>query len=269
MKDANVLSHRSGYSLIIQALLVTIKETIVVKLGKTVTKILTNLNRINDLIHAAQKRSNWATEKVQIIAVTKEVSVERTQEAINAGLLHLGENRPEGLSRKIEAIRADVNWHYIGSLQTRKVKQVINNIGYLHSLDRLSLAEEIEKRADKPVKCFVQINVSGEESKHGLTIKEALPFIQSLASFTKIQVVGLMTMAPNTDDDDMIRTVFKQLKQCQQQIAEQGFAHAPCTELSMGMSNDFEIAVEEGATFVRVGTALVGNERGEQDEHEK
>lgn len=252
-----------------QALLVTIKETIVVKLGKTVTKILANLNKLNDLIAAAETRVNREANNVQIIAVTKEVSVERTQEAIEAGLTHLGENRPEGLNRKISSIQAHVNWHYIGSLQTRKVKQVINNIDYLHSLDRLSLAEEIEKRADKPVKCFVQINVSGEESKHGLTIKEALPFIQSLASFTKIQVVGLMTMAPNTDDDNIIRTVFKQLKQCQQQIAEQGFAHAPCTELSMGMSNDFEIAVEEGATFVRVGTALVGNERGEQDEHEK
>jgi len=122
----------SGYSLINQALLVTIRETIVVKLGKTVTKILTNLNKLNDLITAAEKKGNREGEKVQIIAVTKEVSVERTQEAINAGLLHLGENRPEGLSRKIEAIRADVNWHYIGSLQTRKLKQVINNIGYLH-----------------------------------------------------------------------------------------------------------------------------------------
>jgi PLP dependent protein len=255
--------------LIIQALLVTIKETIVVKLGKTLTKILANLKKINDLIQTAKKRANRETEKVQIIAVTKEVSVERTQEAIDAGLMHLGENRPEGLNCKVEAIQADVHWHYIGSLQTRKVKQVINSIDYLHSLDRLSLAQEIEKRADKPVKCFVQVNVSGEDSKHGLSIDEVMPFIESLKSFTKIQVVGLMTMAPNTDEDTIIHSVFKQLKQCQQQIAEQGFAHAPCTELSMGMSNDFEIAVEEGATFVRVGTALVGNERGERDEHEK
>lgn len=252
-----------------QSLLVTIRETIVVKLGKTVTKILTNLSKINDLLIAAAKRGNRDTSNIQIIAVTKEVSVERTQEAINAGLIHLGENRPEGLNHKIAAIQADVRWHYIGSLQTRKVKQVIHHIDYLHSLDRLSLAQEIEKRAEKPVKCFVQVNVSEEESKHGLTVEEVLPFIETLTSFTKIQVVGLMTMAPNTEDKALIRSVFKQLKQCQQQIAEQGFAHAPCTELSMGMSNDFEIAVEEGATFVRVGTALVGNERGEQDEHEK
>lgn len=250
-------------------MLVTIRETNVVKLGKTVTKILANLNKLNDLIAAAEKRVNREGNNVQIIAVTKEVSVERTQEAIEAGLTHLGENRPEGLNRKLSAIQAHVNWHYIGSLQTRKVKQVINSIDYLHSLDRLSLAEEIEKRAVKPVKCFIQVNVSGEESKHGLSMEEVLPFVESLKSFTKVEVVGLMTMAPNTEDEALIRTVFKQLKQCQQQIAEQGFAHAPCTELSMGMSNDFEIAVEEGATFVRVGTALVGNERGEQDEHEK
>lgn len=250
-------------------MLVTIRETNVVKLGKTVTKILANLNKLNDLIAAAETRVNREANNVQIIAVTKEVSVERTQEAIAAGLTHLGENRPEGLNRKLSAIQAHVNWHYIGSLQTRKVKQVINSIDYLHSLDRLSLAEEIEKRAVKPVKCFIQVNVSGEESKHGLSMEEVLPFVESMKSFTKVEVVGLMTMAPNTEDEALIRTVFKQLKQCQQQIAEQGFAHAPCTELSMGMSNDFEIAVEEGATFVRVGTALVGNERGEQDEHEK
>ncbi|GLC87542.1 YggS family pyridoxal phosphate-dependent enzyme [Lysinibacillus piscis] len=233
------------------------------------TNILTNLQELNNLIQVAKKRAQRETDDVQIIAVTKEVSVERTQEAIDTGLQHLGENRPEGLQRKLASIQADVHWHYIGSLQTRKVKQVINSVDYLHSLDRMSLAEEIEKRAEQPVKCFVQVNVSGEESKHGLTIEEVLPFIESLKAFTKVQIVGLMTMAPNTDDTEVIRSVFKQLKQCQQQIAEQRFGHAPCTELSMGMSNDFEIAVEEGATFVRVGTALVGNERGEQDEHEK
>ena len=233
------------------------------------TKISTNLTKIEEQIRVAQKQAQREGNPVHIIAVTKEVSVERTQEAIDAGLTHLGENRPEGLNNKIKAIEESVHWHYIGSLQTRKVKQVINQITYLHSLDRLSLAEEIEKRATAPVKCFVQVNVSGEDSKHGLHAEEALPFIESLKDFTKIQVVGLMTMAPNTEDESVIRSVFKQLKQCQQQIADQGLAYAPCTELSMGMSNDFQIAVEEGATFVRVGTALVGNERGEQDEHEK
>lgn len=225
-------------------------------------KISENLETIQNQINAAKVRVNRTDNQLQIIAVTKEVSVERTLEAIEAGLIHLGENRPEGLLSKKEAITKDVVWHYIGSLQTRKVKQVINEIDYLHSLDRLSLAEEIEKRANHVVNCFVQVNVSGEESKHGLTGEEALQFIESLRQFQKIRVVGLMTMAPNTEDEQLIRNVFRNLKQLQQEIMQLGLAYAPCNELSMGMSNDFEIAVEEGATFVRVGTSLVGS-RGE------
>jgi PLP dependent protein len=226
-------------------------------MGIQLTEIKHNLKLIEQQITAAKERAH-AQQEVHIVAVTKEVDVARTQEAIDAGLVHLGENRPEGLQNKRAHIESNAQWHYIGSLQTRKVKQVIHEIDYLHSLDRLSLAEEIEKRADKTVKCFVQANVSGEQSKHGLMTEEVIPFIESLAAFTKIEVVGLMTMAPNTDDTDVIRTVFKNLKQLQQQVAALQLPYAPCTQLSMGMSNDFEIAVEEGATFVRIGTALVG-----------
>lgn len=226
-------------------------------MGRQLTQITHNLQQIEQQIEQA-KQNVKAQQNVQIVAVTKEVDVARTEEAISAGLIHLGENRPEGLNNKLQHIDADVAWHYIGSLQTRKVKQVIHQIDYLHSLDRLSLAEEIEKRADKKVKCFVQANVSGEESKHGLTADEVIPFIKSLETFTKIEVVGLMTMAPNTEDEQIVRTVFKNLKQLQQQVAELKLPYAPCTELSMGMSNDYRIAVEEGATFVRIGTALVG-----------
>lgn len=220
-------------------------------------KIINNLEQIQKKIELAQKHSNQ-TQQVNIIAVTKEVDVARTEEAIEAGLVHVGENRPEGLEMKLQSIDRDVAWHYIGSLQTRKVKQVINEIDYLHSLDRLSLAEEIEKRATKRVKCFVQANVSGEESKHGLDKEQTLKFVKQLASFSKIEVVGLMTMAPFTEDDHIIRQAFKELKQLQQEIIQLNLANVPCTELSMGMSNDYEIAVEEGATFVRIGTALVG-----------
>jgi PLP dependent protein len=223
-----------------------------------VAKIINNLEIIQSQIEKAKQRSN-VQQSVNIIAVTKEVDVARTEEAIEAGLVHLGENRPEGLELKLQAIQADaVKWHYIGSLQTRKVKQVINEIDYLHSLDRLSLAEEIEKRATKPVKCFVQANVSGEESKHGLTKEQVLEFVKQLETFTKIEVVGLMTMAPFTEDETVIRQVFRELKQLQQEVVRLNIANVPCTELSMGMSNDYEIAVEEGATFVRIGTALVG-----------
>lgn len=221
------------------------------------TKIIENLKQIQHQIEIAKQRVN-AEQAVQIIAVTKEVDVNRTEEAIEAGLVHLGENRPEGLLNKLDAINSAVSWHYIGSLQTRKVKQVIDQIDYLHSLDRLSLAEEIEKRATRRVKCFLQVNVSGEESKHGLTKEQALDFVKQLEQFSKIEVVGLMTMAPFTEDETMIRQVFKQLKQLQQEVSQLNIPNVPCTELSMGMSNDYEIAVEEGATFVRIGTALVG-----------
>jgi PLP dependent protein len=197
---------------------------------------------------------------IQVIAVTKQVGIERTKEAIASGIRHLGENRPEGLAVKLEAISDEVNWHFIGSLQTRKVKDVINQIDYLHSLDRMSLAKEIQKRATHQVKCFVQVNVSQEESKSGLHPEETLEFIKSLESFDKILVVGLMTMAPNTQDEHVIRNVFKGLKNLQLKVAAKSWEHAPCTECSMGMSNDYLIAAEEGATFVRIGTALVGTE---------
>jgi pyridoxal phosphate enzyme (YggS family) len=197
---------------------------------------------------------------IQVIAVTKQVSVERTNEAIEAGIRHLGENRPEGLLNKRQAISRDVSWHFIGNLQTRKVKEVIDQIDFLHSLDRMSLAKEIQKRATHPLKCFVQVNVSKEESKSGVLAEEAVEFVKSLEAFDKIQVVGLMTMAPNTTDETVIRNVFKGLKSLQLEVAAEKMSHAPCTECSMGMSNDYKIAAEEGATFVRIGTALVGSE---------
>ncbi|XWW51815.1 YggS family pyridoxal phosphate-dependent enzyme [Planococcus sp. 11815] len=197
---------------------------------------------------------------IEIVAVTKQVGIDRTQEAVDAGIRHLGENRPEGLKMKHGEIKGDVVWHYIGTLQSRKVKEVIGLIDYLHSLDRLSLAKEIQKRADKPVNCFIQVNVSGEDSKSGFSAEEVPAFIESLKDFDKVHVVGLMTMAPNTEDEALLRATFKGLKDLQLQIAANNWEHAPCTELSMGMSNDYLIAAEEGATFVRVGTALVGSE---------
>lgn len=197
---------------------------------------------------------------VQVVAVTKQVDADRTQEAIDAGIIHIGENRPEGLLRKQREIDAEVKWHYVGNLQTRKVKEIINEVDFLHSLDRDSLAKEIQKRADDVVRCFVQVNVSGEESKSGVSSEEAAEFVQSLAQYDKIQVVGLMTMAPITKDEELIRQVFRGLKKLQVEIADKNWPHAPCKELSMGMSGDYLIAAEEGASFVRIGTALVGAE---------
>lgn len=223
-----------------------------------------NLIDIQKHMEDACIRSDRNLTEVTLIAVTKEVSVERTEEVIQNEIMHLGENRPEGFKRKLEAITANVKWHYIGSLQTRKVKSVINEIDYLHSLDRKSLAEEIEKRADSVKNCFVQVNVSEEQSKHGLSMVEAEEFIDTLKDFSHIRVVGLMTMAPNTEDKALIRNVFRSLKELQMKIAAKQLPHAPCKELSMGMSGDYEIAIEEGATFIRIGTALVGKDKEDE-----
>lgn len=228
------------------------------------SNVKSNLISIQKNIEKSCVRANRNIKDLTLIAVTKEVSVKRTEEVIQNEILHLGENRPEGLMKKIEAISADVKWHYIGSLQTRKVKSVINEIDYLHSLDRKSLADEIEKRASTVKDCFVQVNVSKEESKHGLSLEEAELFIDELKDYSRIRVVGLMTMAPNTDDDSLIRQVFSDLKKLQTRIAAKQQPHAPCTELSMGMSGDYEIAIEEGATFVRIGTALVGKDKEDE-----
>lgn len=228
------------------------------------SNIHNNLIDIQKHMEDACIRSDRNLTEVTLIAVTKEVSVERTEEVIQNEIMHLGENRPEGLKRKLEAITANVKWHYIGSLQTRKVKSVINEIDYLHSLDRKSLAEEIEKRADSVKNCFVQVNVSEEQSKHGLSMVEAEEFIDTLKDFSHIRVVGLMTMAPNTEDKALIRNVFRSLKELQMKIAAKQLPHAPCKELSMGMSGDYEIAIEEGATFIRIGTALVGKDKEDE-----
>lgn len=150
--------------------------------------------------------------------------------------------------------------HFIGSLQTRKVKEVINEIDYFHALDRLKLAKEINKRAEHKIKCFVQVNVSGEESKQGVALEDVNTFIETLEQYENIEVVGLMTMAPLTDDESYIKSLFQSLKNKRDEIKALNLNYAPCTELSMGMSNDFHLAAEEGASFVRIGTKLVGKE---------
>ena len=148
--------------------------------------------------------------------------------------------------------------HFIGSLQSRNVKEVINEIDYLHALDRLSLAKEINKRADHEIACFIQVNVSGEESKHGIALNEVNHFIEQIQQYDKIKIVGLMTMAPYTEDTAYIRQLFKQLRVKRDEIKDLNLDYAPCHYLSMGMSNDYAIAVEEGASFIRIGTKLVG-----------
>lgn len=223
--------------------------------------IIENRNHIWNEIQAACDKKNRSAKGVNLIAVTKYVSNETTKEAVLAGVEHIGENRVEGLLSKKEFLEgASVKWHFIGTLQTRKVKDIIHHVDYIHSLDRISLAKEIQKRAEKHISCFVQVNIAEEDSKHGLGVKEVLPFVDKLKDYDRIKVAGLMTMAPFTDDESLIRSVFSTLKQLQLEIQKKELAYAPCTELSMGMSNDYVIAVEEGATFIRIGTNLVGKE---------
>lgn len=223
-------------------------------------EVRTNFEKINQQINEACSRVNRDPNEITVIAVTKYVSVQRAMEALNAGIEHLGENRDDGLLAKWEVLGDKPKWHFIGTLQTRKVKNIIDKVEYIHSLDRMSLAEEINKRATSPKKCLVQVNVSQEESKHGLTPDETISFIKALSPLKNIQVVGLMTMAPFTEEDDILRSCFQNLRILRDKVQAMNLSFAPCTELSMGMSNDFTIAIEEGATMVRIGTALVGEE---------
>jgi pyridoxal phosphate enzyme (YggS family) len=224
-------------------------------------KVTDNLKRINLQIMEACQKVNRSSEEVTLIAVTKYVSIERAEEALGAGIRHLGENRDDSLLEKWEVLQDKPTWHYIGTLQTRKVKNIIDKVDYIHSLDRLSLAEEINKRANHKVKCLIQVNVSGEESKHGLSLEEVIPFIKALANFEYIVVDGLMTMAPLTDNEQILRDCFRKLRELRDQVKSLQLEYAPCFNLSMGMSNDFSIAIEEGATMIRIGTALVGEDR--------
>lgn len=223
-------------------------------------KVSENLTIIRQNIEQACKRTGRNSSEVKIIAVTKYVTAERAKEAFDAGIIHLGENRDEGLIEKWNSLGDRPTWHFIGTLQSRKVKNIIDKVSYIHSLDRISLAREINKRSTERIPCFIQVNVSKEESKHGISAVSVLDFIQELKSFEHIYIVGLMTMAPLTDDETVIRNTFRGLKQLQQEVQALNLDYAPCQELSMGMSNDYEIAVEEGATFIRIGTSLVGRE---------
>lgn len=217
-----------------------------------------NLGKIQEKIKEACAKANRNPEDIKIIAVTKYVDADRAREVLHSGIFHIGENRDDGLLAKREALGDEPVWHFIGTLQSRKVKNIIDKIDYLHSLDRLTLAREINKRASCTINCFLQVNVSGEESKHGLEPDEVLGFIEQLSIYPNIKVVGLMTMAPNTEDEEVLRSCFRSLKRLQQEVQTMKLEYAPCKELSMGMSNDFMIAIEEGATMVRIGTALVG-----------
>lgn len=217
-----------------------------------------NLEKIKKEIQLVCDLSNRSVDEVTMIAVTKSVNSEKAREIVNMGVENLAENRVDKLLEKKSALQdlSPIKWHLIGNLQRRKVKLIINEIDYFHALESLKLAEEIQKHANQVISCFVEVNITGEETKHGLKPEEVIPFIQQIASLDKIKVIGLMTMAELEASDQKLHETFSQLKQLQCSINNKHLIHAPCTELSMGMSKDFPIAIEDGATFVRIGTAI-------------
>ena len=201
-------------------------------------------------------------DEVNLMAVTKTVDVDKVLEAIDAGITDIGENKPQELSRKYEIIGDKVRYHLIGTLQTNKVKYIIDKAYMIHSLDRISLCEEIQKRAekiDKVIKCLVQVNISKEESKHGLEEEQVVDFIKQVSKdYKNIHIQGLMTMAPFVDDEKEIRKVFSKLKKLSVEISNLNLPNVEMDTLSMGISHDYKIAIEEGATIIRVGTSIFG-----------
>lgn len=227
-----------------------------------------NIQQIEKTIQDALKTSHRDKNSVTLVCVSKSVDLETTQQVVDLGIHQLAENRVEKLLHKKSELVSNepLVWHFIGNLQRRKVKEIINEIDYFHALDTLKLAGEINKRAEKDISCFVQVNVSGEASKQGIRPEELDGFIEALQEFSKVKVVGLMTMAPFDSSNEELRNIFRTLNQLKQSIEMKQLSYAPCHELSMGMSGDFEIAIEEGSTFVRVGSSFFDKEEKEVEE---
>lgn len=213
---------------------------------------------VKEEVTEAVRKSVSPARECQIIAVTKYVDADVTRQLVEeTGFYDLGENRvPQFLAKKDKLSDLPITWHFIGSLQRRKVKDVINHVDYFHALDSVSLAREIQKRAEKPIACFLQVNLSREESKHGFFIENIDSALEEIAAFDKIRLVGLMTMAPAEAEPSEIDQLFNQTRILQQELAERKIPGMPFTELSMGMSSDYQLAAIQGATFVRIGSLL-------------
>ncbi|AIQ64952.1 hypothetical protein PSTEL_19415 [Paenibacillus stellifer] len=216
-------------------------------------------------VKRACERSGRSSQDVTVIAVTKYVSLEKTSAVLDGGLQDIGESRWQDAENKWKALGNRGTWHFIGHLQTNKVKDVIGKFQYIHSLDRLSLAKELQRKAEAAgidVKVFIQVNISGEDTKFGLEPEKMPDFLREIAGYNNLKVIGLMTMAPHEEDPELTRPVFRGLRELRDKLNGLELTPEPITELSMGMSNDFEVAIEEGATWVRLGTVLVGHEEG-------
>jgi pyridoxal phosphate enzyme (YggS family) len=216
---------------------------------------------VREQVAAACRRAGRSPDGVTIIAVTKTRGVEEIRAVVEAGIRDLGENRVQELREKVSQVGPGVVWHLIGTLQSNKVKQALELAHLIHSLDRWSLAEELHKHAlrrDRPVPALVQVNTSLEATKHGIPPGEVEAFVEGVSRLGGIQVLGLMTMAAPTEHPETARPCFRQLHGIFVRLASRRLPGVEMRYLSMGMSGDYPVAVEEGANLVRIGTALFG-----------
>ena len=225
------------------------------------SSIKENIENINAKIEAACQRSGRKREEVLFLVVSKTIDVPRIKEAVACGMTSLGENKVQEIMDKYEPMGEGIKWHLIGHLQTNKVKYIVGKTALIHSVDSLKLAETIEKEAAKK-NCIqdilVEVNVAQEESKFGLKVDEVIPFIEKISQFQHICVKGLMTIAPFVENPDDNRPVFANLHKLSVDIMNKNIDNVNVSILSMGMTNDYEVAIEEGATMVRVGTGIFG-----------
>ena len=220
-----------------------------------------NLEEVEEKIAKACERAGRAREEVTLIAVSKTKPVEMLQEIYDEGIRDFGENKVQELTAKYEALPKDIHWHMIGHLQTNKVKYIIDKAELIHSVDSLKLAETIEKEAAKHdliADILVEVNVAEEESKFGMKMEEVIPFVEKVSAFPHVRVRGLMTIAPFVEDPEENRSIFADLHKLYIDIKKKNHDNDTVSVLSMGMTNDYEVAIEEGATMVRVGTGIFG-----------
>lgn len=219
------------------------------------------LQEVEKRIQAACDRAGRKREEVTLIAVSKTKPVETLQEAYDLGVRIFGENKVQELTAKYEALPKDIHWHMIGHLQTNKVKYIIDKAELIHSVDSLKLAETIEKEAAKHdliADILVEVNVAEEESKFGMKMEEVIPFVEKVSAFPHVRVRGLMTIAPFVEDPEENRSIFADLHKLYIDIKKKNHDNDTVSVLSMGMTNDYEVAIEEGATMIRVGTGIFG-----------
>ncbi len=227
--------------------------------------IADNLKTVTDRIASAARRSGRDPSSVKLVVVTKTVDVDRIREAVAAGGMLLGENRVQEAKDKIEKLGRLASWHLIGHLQTNKAKYAVKLFDVIHSVDNIGLAKEIDVQAariNKVQDVLIEISIAGEASKAGVAADQALYLVAEAAKLKHISIKGLMTMPPFSDNPENSRPYFRKLKELTRQIGKENLPGVSMDELSMGMSGDFEVAIEEGATLVRVGTAIFGERSG-------